>query len=131
MELECGDCLKLFTFAKLKEHKRKVHSTKKCEVCNLGMWVKGQDRTLENLIHDNELWETNSGDRNALKHFNNIEFKPLLKTPTSKLLANDSSDTKTLSLLPIPTLSSRNIYRSVIKFYLHILINMVMLKRLA
>ena len=34
MELECGDCLKLFTFAKLKEHKRQIHSTKKCELCN-------------------------------------------------------------------------------------------------
>ena len=34
MELECRDCLKLFTFAKLKEHKRQVHSTKKCELCN-------------------------------------------------------------------------------------------------
>ena len=56
---------------------------------DLGVWIKGQDRTLENLILDNELWETNSGDRQALKHFNNVEFKPLLKTPTIKLLEND------------------------------------------
>ena len=35
MELECGDCAKLFTFEKLKRHKMPVHSKKKCEVCNV------------------------------------------------------------------------------------------------
>ena len=34
MELECGECTKFFTFAKLKEHKRNVHAKKTCEICN-------------------------------------------------------------------------------------------------
>ena len=49
MELECGDCLKLFTFAKLKEHKRQVHSTKKCELCNhdVKKYFKREETTFE------------------------------------------------------------------------------------
>ena len=50
------------------------------------------------------MWEHNSGDRKDLKTFNNVEFKPLLKTPINKLLANDFSTTKTLSILPPPGL---------------------------
>ena len=34
MELQCGECAKFFTFAKLKEHKREVHSKENCEICN-------------------------------------------------------------------------------------------------
>ena len=70
----------------------------------MGKWIKGDDRTLENLLEDNQMWTDNSGDRNSLKNFNNVEFHPLLKTPNHKLLANDFSSTKTIEILPPPGL---------------------------
>jgi hypothetical protein len=80
-----------------------------CPFCNGrkgpdGVWIKGEDRTLETLLEDQEMWEHNSGDRAQLKEFNNVEFKPLLMTPNNKLLNNDLSTTSTLSILPPPGL---------------------------
>ena len=50
------------------------------------------------------MWDLSLEDRKALKNFNNVEFKPLLQTPITKLLANAFTSTKTLTLLPIPGL---------------------------
>lgn len=69
-----------------------------------GFWIKSEPRTLENLLEDQEMWETNSGDKAALKYFNNVRFKSLVKTPAYKLLSNDLSPTKTISVLTPPGL---------------------------
>ena len=69
-----------------------------------GIWIKSEPRTLENLLEDQEMWEKNSGDLTALKYFNNVEFRSLVKTPAHKLLANDFSPTKTISVLTPPGL---------------------------
>ena len=69
-----------------------------------GVWEKGEARTLENLTSDNKIWEENSGRKNELKDFFNVQHPPLLQTPTAKHLDNDHSETSTLSLLPIPGL---------------------------
>ena len=50
------------------------------------------------------MWAENSGKKNELKEFFNVQHVPLLQTPTAELLENDFSKTSTLSLLPIPGL---------------------------
>ena len=69
-----------------------------------GVWVKGDLRHLEDLIADFTLWEEESGLRQQLKDYNNVQHVPLLQTPTEKLLDNDHSDTLTLTLTPPPPL---------------------------
>ena len=69
-----------------------------------GVWQKGDPRDLENLASDHTMWEDNSGKKNELKEYFNVQHAPLLQTPTAKLLENDYSETSTLSLLPIPGL---------------------------
>ena len=69
-----------------------------------GVWVKGDLRHLEDLIADFTLWEEESGLRQQLKDYNNVQHVPLLQTPTAKLLDNDHSDTLTLTLTPPPPL---------------------------
>ena len=69
-----------------------------------GVWQKGDPRDLENLASDHTMWEENSGRKNELKEFFNVQHSPLLQTPAAKLLENDFSNTSTLSLLPIPGL---------------------------
>ena len=69
-----------------------------------GVWVKGDLRHLEDLIADFTLWEEESGLRQQLKDYNNVQHVPLLQTPTVKLLDNDHSDTLTLTLTPPPPL---------------------------
>ena len=69
-----------------------------------GEWEKGEPRDLEDLTSDHTMWAENSGKKNELKEFFNVQHVPLLQTPTAKLLENDFSKTSTLSLLPIPGL---------------------------
>ena len=38
----------------------------------------------------------------VVSHFNNVEFKPLLKTPNTKLLSNNFENTRTIYLFPTP-----------------------------
>ena len=80
-----------------------------CYICKglknaAGVWEKGELRHLEDLIATVTLWEEESGLREKLKEYNNVQHVPLLQTPTAKLLDNDYSDTLTLTLTPPPPL---------------------------
>ena len=80
-----------------------------CYICkglknNVGIWEKGDLRDLEDLIADFTMWHEESGLRQQLKEYNNVQHVPLLQTPTAKLLDNDHSDTLTLTLTPPPPL---------------------------
>ena len=80
-----------------------------CYICKglknaVGVWEKADLRHLEDLIEDFTLWEEESGLRQQLKEYNNVQHVPLLQTPTAKLLDNDHSDTLTLTLTPPPPL---------------------------
>ena len=50
------------------------------------------------------MWEKNSGDLTALKYFNNVKFRSLVKPPAHQLLAKAFSPTKTISVLTPPGL---------------------------
>ena len=76
-----------------------------CYICKglknaVGVWEKADLRHLEDLIDDFTLWEEESGLRQQLKEYNNVQHVPLLQTPTAKLLDNDHSETLTLTLTP-------------------------------
>ena len=80
-----------------------------CYICKglknaAGVWEKGELRHLEDLIATVTLWEEESGLREKLKEYHNVQHAPLLQTPTAKLLDNDYSDTLTLTLTPPPPL---------------------------
>ena len=80
-----------------------------CYICKglknaAGVWEKGELRHLEDLIATVTLWEEESGLREKLKEYHNVQHVPLLQTPTAKLLDNDYSDTLTLTLTPPPPL---------------------------
>ena len=70
----------------------------------IGVWEKGDIRHLDDMIADHTLWEEESGLRQQLKEYYNVQHVPLLQTPTAKLLDNDHSDTLTLTLTPPPPL---------------------------
>ena len=70
----------------------------------VGVWDKGELRHLDDLIATVTLWEEESGLREKLKEYHNVQHVPLLQTPTTKLLDNDHSDTLTLTLTPPPPL---------------------------
>ena len=69
-----------------------------------GIWIGGVYRTLESILSDHTLWELESGQKKDLKEYFNVQYEPIVKAPTAKLLDNDHSETKTLLLLPIPPL---------------------------
>ena len=80
-----------------------------CYICtgrknSEGVWEKGDLRHIGNLIEDFALWEDESGLREMLKEYHNVQHVPILQIPTAKLLANDHSDTLTLTLTPPPPL---------------------------
>ena len=80
-----------------------------CYICKglknaVGVWDKGELRHLDDLIATVTLWEEESGLREKLKEYHNVQHVPLLQTPTAKLLDNDHSDTLTLTLTPPPPL---------------------------
>ena len=80
-----------------------------CYICkglknSVGIWEKAALRHLEDLIEDFTHWEEESGLREKLKEYHNVQHVPLLQTPTAKLLDNDHSDTLTLTLTPPPPL---------------------------
>ena len=63
-------------------------------------WIKGEDRTRENLIENQKKWfgET-SGDRTKLKEYFNVEFLPLIGSNP-----NPNSSTLVLQCVPIALL---------------------------
>ena len=63
-------------------------------------WIKGEDRTRENLIENQKKWfgETN-GDRTKLKEYFNVEFLPLIGSNQ-----NPNSSTLVLQCVPIALL---------------------------
>ena len=64
------------------------------------VWVKGEDRTLENLILNQENWLAETGgDRTKLKEYFNVEFPPLIASKT-----DSGSPTLVLQCVPIPLL---------------------------
>jgi hypothetical protein len=69
-----------------------------------GCWQKGDPRTLENIVEDNDMWKHSSGDQRDLKDFFNAKYNPLLVVPHSRLLSNILSTPTTLEMLPIPAL---------------------------
>ena len=65
-----------------------------CYICKglknaAGVWEEGELRHLEDLIATVTLWEEESGLREKLKEYHNVQHVPLLQTPTAKLLDND------------------------------------------
>ena len=76
--------------------------SKKTKWMSVGLKVKQELLKISWKI--NQLWEEQSNNREALKHFYNVAFKPLIKTPSYKLLENNFSSTKTIPILPPPDL---------------------------
>ena len=69
------------------------HSSKHCcAYCkafknNIGEWVTGALRTIQDLENDNNAWqELTGGDRSKLKNYFNVEFHPLLEDKNSLVL---------------------------------------------
>ena len=51
----------------------------------LSGWVKGEDRTIQNILIDQESWETSTNkNRSQLKNFFNAESKPLITSQPEK-----------------------------------------------
>ena len=64
------------------------------------VWVKGEDRTLQNLITNQDKWLAETGgDRTKLKEYFNVEFPPLIGSNH-----DPGSPTLVLQCVPIPLL---------------------------
>ena len=69
-----------------------------------GIWVAGEYRSIENILSDHTLWQSESGLKKDMKNYFNAIREPIVKASNAKLLENDHSETKTLLLTPIPPL---------------------------
>ena len=69
-----------------------------------GIWVAGEYKSIENILSDHTLWQSESGLKKDMKNYFNAIREPIVKASNAKLLENDHSETKTLLLTPIPPL---------------------------
>ena len=66
--------------------------------------MAGEYRSIENILSDHTLWQSESGLKKDMKNYFNAIREPIVKASNAKLLENDHSETKTLLLTPIPPL---------------------------